>query len=338
MTEGPDELPCPECERSLDPRGYQPHLRKTHGYSPERARVKFEAEKSDDDTPGRPLAGGAGETPEPEPGHGPVAGPAPAVETSVDPADDPELAELDKEIEKTRRLAELERLQGVLESDDGGGGDDALETIAKLREAGLIGDDGDDEALRRELQALKSEMQTVRREAARNGGERGGRAADGGAAASRPMSIDGDADPLTAALAAGVEQPDVIGSLAEASPEVKKAELEFQKEAARWERREQLVERVLDGLSDPDALSSLASVAGAVFGGDDGAADGLSPNGEQAAEDDDGAADVTDDGGEPASPARERHAEVVAAADADADDADAAAVGEFRGPDGGGDE
>jgi len=329
---GSDErMKCPECGEKFEPRGFRTHLQQGEGYSAAESRAEFERQKAGENSDPVDLPGTGAIAPDSgddSPGRaqgsrGAFVGP----DETARAADDPEVRELDRQVEKTRRKAELERLREVIEK-DGDNGADTMEMILALSEAGLLDGGGDNS---RELAALRSEIRNLARETSRDGGGGGDRDRDRGGAGGGGVSIQGDTDPLSVALASGVDDTEVLTSLARASPEVEKAKLEFKRESARWQHRREFIDDVVDRLTSADVVDGLVRAGVSMATDSNGAENGASGSvggdvavaeGAEGAEgdgDSDGSSDVR-----PPSAQRLARKKV--------DDEPSAATGEFRGP------
>lgn len=255
------KIDCPynNCdETGIDTRGAQSHFKAAHGATPAEAKQMLDLAKND------PLSGdgddGGGWSP-PSGQGGSFLGPA----TSSTPPDDPRLQELDRQIEETRRLAELERLRSFLESDEKDD-NDVLEQIAKLKELGLLGDGDDDGRTDTTLRALAQQVSSLRQMVDNGGGQR-----------PSPVPVDGDAPLVALALSSGVTDSDVIARLAETQPAVAQEKYRWKREELKWDRRDQLVRDLVDRLTAPEIANSLTSLALRAIGGGggEGAADAL---------------------------------------------------------------
>lgn len=339
------DIECPDCDKTLASRGYVSHSQHKHGVPKELASRELRMEKEAAEA-GKPRTVGESDWTAP-------SDPGPALvepSESSAPPDDPRLQELDRQIEETRRLAELERLRAFLENDDKSDSD-VLEQIARMKELGLLGggdDGGRSDAVNR---AILQEIRSLRENGGAPAGGGGGGGGGGGDVGGGLVGL---------ALSSGVTDENLIATLAETQPAVAEEKYRWKREELKWDRRDQLVRDVVDRLTAPEVAKTLTTLAFQAVGGSGGAGEAAAAVAEagQDPQDSQGGAEAAEEraGGlrpveEPTrgeappggrSPAAQRHAERLEGEDPFEDEAEpvedegeaGVPVGEFRSPDG----
>lgn len=177
---------------------------------------------------------------------------------------DPKQEQMMEQIKKMQE--QQQQFMKTMMRQQNSGGDDAgtedvmqrMETFQQLQDMFSNDDDGNNE----ELKALYREIQDLK--AKEGGGDGGGEMGKMELLANLATQEGMDEDKLSA----------MAGLFGETDPDVRKAELEVEKEERRLQSRRELVDNVMEGLQDvaPMAMGQLASQLGGDDDGDDGAA------------------------------------------------------------------
>lgn len=244
---------CPHCpdDREIKRRGYVPHATKAHDVPAEVASQELEELKREAELRERVESVGGVEAADDSP-----AGPSGSADEPEHVRGDRLIQELDREVAATERQVRLQKLREMAEGDDL---EDVERVIKLMRELNDLQDSGRDNS-GMDTQLILSELRDIR--------ESGGMA---------PTPVGGDGGLLSIALQAGVDDPEIIGEIAQQSPEAKMAEYEMEKERVKLEHRKEMIDTVFDALANADVAGLAGRAVASVLAdrmGDDVAAGG----------------------------------------------------------------